>query len=403
MNMATQRLLVEGWRGINHSIAMVNQHQLLAWTRVPGLQLFHQDAPLFLPHWSPATHPAGFDAADTQTIADIRAPDGQPVDAVFRIHSPTTPPSARADGAHQLTYLVTEFGLSAKSFATPIADPTLFTGEGRSVVTPTAWSRQRLLDFGLREEHVHVVTHGVQLRTFAPSSPAQRQAERAALGYSDEHFVLANVGVATWNKGIDLLIVAFARLRQKFGQARLILKDHRSLYGVSVDQVFGALNTSHPGLLTAEVLASISVIATNLTQLQLRALYNVADCYVSPYRAEGFNLPVAEAMACGTPAVVTAGGATDDFCKGPWASRVPGREGRTPDSQLPGGRYIEADADALLHAITQRLQAPAATQRLGGAAWAQWREGMDWGPAATSLLGLCLHRSRAQPQLAKAA
>ena len=405
MNMATQRtrLLVEGWRGINHSIAMVNQHQLLAWTRAPGLSLFHQDAPLFLPHWSAATHAAGFDAADTQTIADIPAPDGRPVDAVFRIHSPTTPPSVRADSAHQLTYVVTEFGLSAKSFAAPVHDPTVFTGEGRSVVTPSQWSRQRLLDFGLVDAHVHVLTHGVQLRTFTPSNPTQRQAERAALGYSDEHFVLANVGVATWNKGIDLLIVAFASLRQRFAHARLILKDHRSLYGVSVDQVFKTISTTHPGLLTAEVLASIAVIATNLTQMQLRALYNVADCYVSPYRAEGFNLPVAEAMACGTPAVVTAGGATDDFCMGPWATRVAGREGRTPDSQLPGGRYIETDADALLHAITQRLEAPAAAQRLAGAAWMQWRQGMDWGPAALAVLDLCLQRSTAVHALAKAA
>ena len=409
MNMATQRtrLLVEGWRGINHSIAMVNQHQLLAWSRAPGLSLFHQDAPLFLPHWNPATHGAGFDAADTQTIANIPAPDGQPMDAVFRIHSPTTPPTTppttRADSAHQLTYVVTEFGLSAKSFAGPVPDPTVFTGVGRSVVTPTQWSRQRLLDFGLAGEHVHVVTHGVQLRTFTPSNPAQRQAERAALGYGDEHFVLVNVGVATWNKGIDLLIVAFARLRQRFAHARLILKDHRSLYGVSVDQVFKTLHSTHPGLLTADVLASIAVIATNLTQVQLRALYNVADCYVSPYRAEGFNLPVAEAMACGTPAVVTAGGATDDFCMGPWATRVAGREGRTPDVQLPGGRYIEADADALLHAITQRLEAPSAAMRLTGAAWTHWRQGMDWEPAAHAVLDLCLQRSVAVQPMAEAA
>jgi glycosyltransferase involved in cell wall biosynthesis len=51
-----------------------------------------------------------------------------------------------------------------------------------------------------------------------------------------------------------------------------------------------------------------------LTQVQLRALYGIADWYVSPYRAEGFNLPVLEAQACGTPVITSSGGATDDFC-----------------------------------------------------------------------------------------
>ena len=42
-------------------------------------------------------------------------------------------------------------------------------------------------------------------------------------------------------------------------------------------------------------------------------LYQAADIYVSPYRAEGFNIPVLEAMACGIAVICTAGGPTDDF------------------------------------------------------------------------------------------
>ena len=42
-------------------------------------------------------------------------------------------------------------------------------------------------------------------------------------------------------------------------------------------------------------------------------MYNITDCYVSPYRAEGFNLTPLEAAACGTPIIVTKGGSTDDY------------------------------------------------------------------------------------------
>jgi glycosyltransferase involved in cell wall biosynthesis len=48
---------------------------------------------------------------------------------------------------------------------------------------------------------------------------------------------------------------------------------------------------------------------------KMAEFYQLADVYVSPYRAEGFNLPALEACACGTPVICTKGGSTDDFMK----------------------------------------------------------------------------------------
>ena len=69
-----------------------------------------------------------------------------------------------------------------------------------------------------------------------------------------------------------------------------------------------------PGLLRPGTLAAISVIPGKPGSSQLRTLCDVADAYVTPYRAEGFNLPALEAIACGTPLIVTCGGATGNFC-----------------------------------------------------------------------------------------
>jgi glycosyltransferase involved in cell wall biosynthesis len=44
-------------------------------------------------------------------------------------------------------------------------------------------------------------------------------------------------------------------------------------------------------------------------------LFQAADVFVSPYKAEGFNMPALEAAACGTLVVATKGGATDDFLR----------------------------------------------------------------------------------------
>jgi hypothetical protein len=104
--------------------------------------------------------------------------------------------------------------------------------------------------------------------------------------------------------------------------------------------------------LQPETLAAITVIPGNLARGQLRTLYGIADGYVSPYRAEGFNLPVLEAIACGTPVIVTQGGATDDFCDDDVACRIHGREMVLAEPSLGiSGRYIEPDLDALISAM----------------------------------------------------
>jgi glycosyltransferase involved in cell wall biosynthesis len=93
------------------------------------------------------------------------------------------------------------------------------------------------------------------------------------------------------------------------------------------------------------------VVSGSLDQGQLRALYGVADAYVSPYRAEGFNLPVLEAMACGTPVIVTGGGATDDFCPPALSVQLPSREGTKVDEPAMFGRFLVPDHDAMVQAM----------------------------------------------------
>jgi len=350
------RLLIEGWRGVNHSFALVNQCQILELLRLPELQLFHRDMPFAMAHWTRNQLDPGFAPDDWARIAALEEPNGEAVDAIYRICSPFRTgqdcPEARHDSVPTVSFMVTEMGLTAKSFAHGAERSDAFTRDANVIVTPTRWSRDRLLDWGYAPDKVHVVTHGVNSATFRPLADEERALNRRNLGFDAGQCVFLNLGAAMWNKGLDVLLLAYATLRLKHKHVRLVLKDQRNLYGVSIDGTLAKLSQEHPDRFTAETLASISTVTANLSQQQLRSLYGVADAYVSPYRAEGFNLPVLEAIACGTPALVTDQGATDDFCTADVALRIASRAATLDDPSAGRlARYQEPDLDATVQAM----------------------------------------------------
>ena len=316
-----KKLLIEGWRGVNHSFAMVNQHQLLALARLKAFDIYHKDMPFFMAHWDEKRNSAGFDQESAAFIAGLTDLPAGSADVIYRICAPIRPPAHQ--GAMEITFIVTEFGLDPASFSNPEVLPGAFTTDGNIVVTPSRWSRDRLLDYGFDEQGVRVIGHGVDTVAFNPLTVRERAFNRSNLGIDPDTTVFLNVGAPIWNKGGDLLVEAFARVHRRHPRTRLILKDARQLYGLSAEETVREVGARHPELITDGLISAISVIPGNMTQAELRLLYGVSDWYVSPYRAEGFNLPVLEALACGRPVIVTSGGATDDFCNGDAVRRIP--------------------------------------------------------------------------------
>lgn len=351
-------LAVEGWRGINHSFALVNQFQLLELVRRTDISLSHADAPYHFAHWNRATNGAGFHDSDEALLATLPTADTAGAsDWTYRIFSPLDlrPPTR---GGRLAVFVVTELGLDADSFVAG-SDKTCFEAEGHWIATPSHWSRNRLLDFGFSADHVHVVPHGASADYFFPLPDATIQAQRKALGFADGEVLLLNIGAAIWNKGIDNLLVGFAKARQQRKDLRLVFKDQRNTYGISGDS-FVHTTLAQAGLLNEDVLGAITLIPSNLTMDQMNSMYNIADCYVSPYRAEGFNLPVCESLACGTPVITTAGGATDDFAHSADCRKI---RSVLHQNMVVQGRaisaYCEPDADHLVELLLQTAKKPA--------------------------------------------
>jgi glycosyltransferase involved in cell wall biosynthesis len=378
-------LLIEGWRGLNHSYGLVNQYQILELLKIDGLRLFHKDLPFFNEQWSRLRNDANF-PSDAQRQIDALLPPGDAhIDCVYRIASPV-PAGADSDTRRTLTFMITELGFAPGNLAVPSDRYSFFTRDENLIITSTAWSRDRLAEFGFPAEKIRIVPLGADTGIFRPLGPGERSLNRANLGIHEDETVFVNVGGAFWNKGIDLLVRAFAELRTKGRHARLIVKDQRGLYGVTLEQIIQGVAKDAPHLFGSDTLSAISVIGGNLSPPELRALYGIADCYVSPYRAEGFNLPVLEAIACGTPVIVTEGGATDDFCLDGVAYRIPGQL-RATEGLSSGlvGKYIEPKFDTFVDTMDKVATGRRFGERYFSETRARVLESFSWRRAAHAL------------------
>lgn len=113
---------------------------------------------------------------------------------------------------------------------------------------------------------------------------------------------------------------------------------------------------------------------------QLASLYTACHCLLAPYRGEGFGLPIVEAMGCGIPPIIPAGGPTDDFTDDTCAFRVPSQEVSSPEVGGLCGPALELsmDEDALRRAMRAAFEDVTFTRELGFAASERIRRAYTW-------------------------
>ncbi|MBI2724431.1 MAG: glycosyltransferase family 4 protein [Chloroflexi bacterium] len=162
------------------------------------------------------------------------------------------------------------------------------------------------------------------------------------------------------NKGARFLIEACARLAQEM-DFRLLFKDKK-------EQDMKVV----PPLVWKYGLNRFVEYIPRLGVDELVRLYNSAQIVVSPSLYEGFGLPAAEAMACGTAVIATTAGAFPEFID----------DGRTGILVPPG------DPGALAAAIKTLLLDPERCLRMGEAASRRIRSEFTWQRTAALTLDI---------------
>jgi len=215
-----EKLLIEGWRGINHSYAMVNQYQLLELknTRSNFIIMTHP----FIKNWSTSQNFCGFNSDAFQQIQSIPSlPPNIKADATYRISFPYNLTPAKSD--RLFVFGTTEYqNLTKDMFC--LEGSALYKDLPLTIITPSNWSQEGFLKSGFKVDQVKVVPHGVDLSTFRPIRSELRDQYRGLLGASGESFVILTVGAMTKNKGVDILLDAYIRLKKKYPHIKLSLR-----------------------------------------------------------------------------------------------------------------------------------------------------------------------------------
>ena len=312
-----KHLIIEGWRFVPHSYAIVNQFQCLEMLKCPDLAIYHRDLPFYNQNWKQLD--GLFNKEKESLIKNIPFPSkGQKADALFRISYPYD--FRQSDSIPTFVFGTAQFGMVYDDMLSDrISLKKTLDSSNITIITPSKWSRDGFIRSGAKPDQICVVPHGVDIGIFKPLPEEKRKLFRKKLGW-DKEIVLLNIGAMTGNKGLYILLKAFAVIASKYKKVKLVLKGLDAFYNSRqfLKDVGKNLSQSEIEI----IMPRLKYIGDILPFSDIAMLCQCADAYVAPYFAEGFNMPVLESIACGLPVICTKGGATDDFLKNDFSFKI---------------------------------------------------------------------------------
>ena len=344
------------------------------------LDLRFADLPYFSHAWRQTR--GLFTPGQEASLAALQPPeDGFAAEATFTMR-PEEPQFGAPRSGRRFSFGTAEYRVLAQEKRSGLSAREV--PDSVSIVAPSRWSALAYERFGLPPERIHVVPHGADPEILHPDAEA-RHRTRAALGVQNA-FVYLSVGAMSPNKGLDVLLKAFARVTDTEPDAVLFLKGADALYHSKecVREVLDDL----PGRAREQVAAKLIYNGDTYSSRMMADLLRAADVYVSPYRAEGFNLPVLEAAACGVPVLCTGGGPTDEFTEESFARRIRSRLSRIQVGPNDVGDCLEPDLDHLVELMREIARARDSGRRMGSAGAAHVAENFTWERVTDRLLAV---------------
>lgn len=254
------------------------------------------------------------------------------------------------------------------NFRRRIREEKIIYDECDALIATTPQQRDILMrsEYDVPADKIFVVPPGYDDRRFFPVSAATRLALKQEYGYP-WRIVLA-LGRMAHNKGYDLLLRAMPVVFERVDDVRLLL----------------AIGSTEPTPREREQVAELQDLARDLgiadrvifhdyiTDDELPDYYRLADVFALSSRYEPFGMTAVEAMACGTPTVLTTEG-------GLWEQVIWGLE----------AVYANPfDPPAFGHAIAMVLQYPRIADQLAKFGSEKARAQFTWMGVAQQIVSI---------------
>jgi glycosyltransferase involved in cell wall biosynthesis len=278
---------IEGPFETSYSLAIVNRNLALSMEETGKF-----DVSIF------ATEgPGDYDPLEKDLIDKPRAKElwlkgnKQPKDFIIRN---LYPPRVRdVNGAHNFSYFFWEDSLIHKE----VADA--FNKYLSGILAPSTYVKEVLRNSGVRVP-IEVVGVGVDETQFSGNVPPYKIK-------TNKTFKFLYISSGFPRKGVDVLLKAYFEEFSAQDDCCLVVKTVPNIHNIVTKQIRNQIKRypTHPEVIH---------IHEDIDQSEIAGLYKIGDCFVAPTRAEGFGLPIAEAMLNRIPVIATNYSGHKDFC-----------------------------------------------------------------------------------------
>ncbi len=163
----------------------------------------------------------------------------------------------------------------------------------KKIITPSESSKKDIAEvFNIREDRIKAINHGINDQFFIKTDSVE--SEKFLIEHSIDSPYLLHVSNYQPMKNIAKVLDSFSKISKEYHQFKLVLAGSKGWKFDSISEQLNKLN-----------LQDKIIHLGKLDSKSLKILYSNATIFLFPSLWESFGFPAFEAMACGTPTIIS--------------------------------------------------------------------------------------------------